>query len=285
MRLARKHRASEKRAASIAACVGAAVVALPILAVTGTANAQPITFAQFSEADNLANPNLFAYVDNGPGGDAELITSNNGTSNDPTVASIPVVFNYQSISPYLPADLQGNQDATLTLTCSTKDDVFSAGADVDAQEFEAGGETDDVLTITRDTPAAEGGGTRTNLLTMYFYPAVLTGFSYYGGTETPQLFGGETIGSYIYYSSDFLNFGAGSVVDSDFSMTFSSWTSYDGNGLEFSPVDGYFAEATAAGTGTFDTSPEYISVPEPASLGMLATGMLLMARRRKRSRA
>jgi hypothetical protein len=237
----------------------------------------PITFAQFSEAPSGSNANVFTYIDNGPSGDAEFGTTSNGVFGAP----IPATFNFLSVTGTLPADLQNTQNAMVSLTSSTIEPVNTAFSGTLGDQVFDGTEQVDVLTITRDTPAAEGNGSRTNLLTMTFTDDLL---GLLGG-RTPQL-SGNTPEDTVTYTSDFLNFS--NATESNYSLTFTSWTTTaDGGGLELSPIanDDYYATATAAGTGTFDDMPAP-SVPEPTSgiLGIVGLTAFLTGRRGRVSR-
>jgi hypothetical protein len=270
----RKWRRASGRLLTTRFLTASAVGLLPLgVAATAVADsAIPVTFAQFQEATTGSNANQFAYNNNGQG-NATFGTQ----SGDVFGAPIPVTFSFLTVVGTLPADLQIPQDATLTLTSSTEHAVqpFLSGA-IGDQEIDGTGITTDVLTITRDTPAAEGNGARTNLLTMTFSGSLL-------GTvdgRTPQL-SGNTPMDLVSYSSDFLDFSTSK--EENFSLTFTSWTSADGGGLELAP-DGNYASAVAAGTGTFDDMPAP-SVPEPASgLGLVGMFSMLGARRRRASR-
>jgi len=251
----------------------AAAIAFGLLAMPCASRASVVTFAQFQQATGSSNANVFAYLDNGATSDAELVTDPSGVVG----GSIPVTFTYLSQAG-LPADLQGPQQATLTFTASTTEDAES-GDGFDYQIFNESGTLQDVLTITRDTPAAEGNGSRTDLLTAYFYGA-LTGVA---GFTTPQFLAGDEDDLGVEYLSDFFNFG--SDAQEDFNLAFSSWTTdSNGDGLQFSSADDYFASATAAGVGTFDVDPTMVTVvPEPASLmAVTIAGLPILLRRRRR---
>jgi hypothetical protein len=244
-----------------------AVAAGALLALPAGVSASVVTFAQFEENTGSSDANLFSYLDNGAAGDAEI-----------TGESIPVTFTYLSQTG-LPPDLQGPQAATLTITASTIGAESSFGGGVFGQTFDQSGALNDVLTITRDTPAVEGNGSRTDLLTADF-TAVLYGPL---GFTIPNLVASTNGMLTLSYSSDFLNFGSDATAD--FNLAFSSWTTTsDGNGLEASPSDSYFATATAAAAGTFDVDSGSITiVPEPAGLAiaMLALCPMLLRRRRR----
>jgi PEP-CTERM motif len=261
----------------LAVAVGASI-GLVGLAFAPTAHAAitPVTFAQFEQAG--ASSNSFAYVDNGgltpgtglPGGstpDAQFLTSGAGGLG----AAIPVTFQYLSLAS-LPADLQGPLSATLALTSATTSPVIPLGGVIDDQNITGDGSITDTLSITLDSPAAEGSGSKTNLLTVVF-TGQLVGE---GGSRTPQLSGNTALGDSVTFSSDFLTFDAAQARD--FSLTFTSWTTgADSGGLEVDPLDSFYQSATAAGTGTFDAT----IIPEPSTIAILALGSFgLLSRRR-----
>jgi hypothetical protein len=231
------------------------------LGIAPVAPASIITFAQFQETATGSDANQFAYLNNGPAADADLVTDPSGVPG----AAIPVTFNYLSLTSTLPADLQGQQNATVTLTSSTTSAAATGfGGSIGDEPITGDGGLTDVLSITRDTPAAEGAGSRTNLLTMTFTGQL---FGAVGGL-TPQL-GGDSPTFTVTYTSDFLSF-TGST-QRDYSMAFTSWTTTaadanNGLGLEIA-ADNYFESATAAGSATFDSSAvsTVTIVPEAAT--------------------
>ncbi|HTQ39379.1 MAG TPA: hypothetical protein VMJ32_10140 [Pirellulales bacterium] len=245
--------------------VGIAVLAT--VGIPGLARASSISFAQFSEAS--PGGNLFAYLDNGSGNDAQFGTSTGG----PLGAAIPVSFTYLTVAGPMPLDLQGNQNATLSMTSSTKTISTVLGGVVGSQPITGAGTVTDTISIIRSTPANEGSGSRTNLLTVTFTGQMI------GVMEgrTPQVSADTLLsGNSVTYSSDFLTFSPS--AERDFSLTFSSWTNTgNGNGLE-QAADLFFAGALASGTGTFDGAA---TVPEPAAmtLGAIAAVMLVLSAR------
>jgi hypothetical protein len=220
-----------------------------------TASAAPTTFAQFHEL-TTGNPNLFSY------------TEGTGTATL-SALSIPVSFSYTGLVG-LPADLQGNQAATLTITTTTNQPAVSLMGMFEDEQFPVLS----TLTITRDTPAAEGSGTQTNLLTLNFTGQLLAA----PGGNTAQFTGETALGNSVTYSSDFINLT--NVLPQNYAISFSSWTSADSGGVEVDPTSGFLNSATAAGVGTFDGS---VAVPEPASLSFLALAALPMLKRRRRA--
>jgi hypothetical protein len=150
--------------------------------------------------------------------------------------------------------------------------VVSLNGVIDEEIFQP---TLDTLTITRNTPAAEGMGTQTNLLTVNFTGELLAGL----GGDTAQLTGQTALGDTVNYSSDFVNLSA---HPADFSLGFTSWTALgDGAGVEYNSSTGFLNPSTAAGTGSFDIS----AVPEPTVGAILGAGVIgMMAKRRRVAR-
>ena len=152
--------------------------------------------------------------------------------------------------------------------------------------FDNSGSLPNAIIITRDTPAAEGFGTRTNLLTVTFTNSTLLGIV---GSSAPQMSADTATGGgvTVNYSSDFLTFPNG---EHNFSLTFSSWTSVLQQGLTSGlNVAGtspnlFFTSATAAGTGTFGGNA--VAVPEPSTLALGGLGLVALVglARRRRSR-
>jgi hypothetical protein len=239
---------------------------------TGAAHAaiQPVTFAQASETAGSTDPNIFAYNNNGPSGDAEFGTQVGGVFG----AAAPINFTFLSGAVLIPAalDLAGVQNATISMTSSTTNDVSTAfGGTFADQHIDGSGKFTDVIRITRNTPAAEGAGSRTNLLTVTF-TGDLTGPI--GGT-TPTLSADSTTNDTVTYTSDFVNFAQSTVQD--FSMAFSSWdplvTPPTGLGVN---ADNYYNSATTAGAATFDFQIGSNVIPEPTSFSLLGLVGLVM---------
>jgi hypothetical protein len=243
-----------------------------VLTGASWASAQtPVTFAQVESASSNTTSELYAYTNNGVGSDAEFSTDSGGVLGAP----IAVDFTFLQGLGALPADLQGVQNATLTLTSSTTKAVTPAGGGIVASQLidGSGAVKTDTLTITRDTPAAagEGTGSRTNLLTMVFTGDLI---GVVGGS-TPELFGDTALSDTVTYSSDFLNFS--SATEEDFNLALSSWdplvTPPAGLGIA---ADGYYNSAGAAGVGTFDFQGAATVIPEPTSTALAAVGGLLL---------
>jgi len=167
------NRNSSKRGRVSKCAVVSGMAAIGLLATAGARAANsPFTFAQFEQATQSTNANQFVYVDNGPTSDAEFTTQSNGVDG----VSIPVIFTFLTLNSALAPDLQGPQQAMLTLTSSTTAAVQTAnvfGETLGNQQVFGNGAAGDTLTITRDTPASEGSGARRDLLTMSFTGGLL----------------------------------------------------------------------------------------------------------------
>lgn len=250
-----------QRSSYCASCGALAVGLFLLTAIPKPAQATPISFAQFSEAD--PGGNLFSYIDNGSASDSQFGTSTGG----PLGAAIPVNFTFLSAAGAMPADLTGNQVATLSMTSSSVTAASVLGTVVGVQNFGGGGTVTNTITITRNSPAGEGTGSKTNLLTVTFTGQLLGAIN----GRTPQFSGDTGLGYTVQYSSDFLTFNDN--VEKDFSLTFSSWANAgNGNGLAVDTK--YFFSASASGTGTFDAS--VTPVPEPAAWLLGAIGLFAM---------
>jgi len=213
------------------------------------AHADTLTFGQFSQRNPSAR--LFQYVklDSGATKKAEIHTTGTATGN--TTASIPVYYIFSLFS--LPADLTGIQSAHLTVDFISNLGTTGTGASR-TQLFDT--ITSGSIKIIRDTPAAEGTGSRTDLLTVSFTNAELDA-SQNGGSFTFK----SNSNSAITYTSDFVSFSP--LADKDFSFSFS------GANPTFSSVLGSSSRGMRfSGTGTFAVQP----VPEASTWAMMVAG-------------
>lgn len=225
------------------------------------AQAATETFAQFIQRS--PSDRLFSYTnqDSGIAKQAKL-----------TGNSVPVYF---LLAPDgLPADLTGLQDATLSVDFLSNLGTTGVGSSR-VQLFDT--ITAGSIVFTRDTAAAEGNGTRTNLLTVSFSNAELDA-SQNGGSFTFK----SNANSVITFSSDFLSFN--DLVSKDFSFSFS------GADPTFSSVIGNSGRNIVfSGSGTFASDPAPVvigTVPEPASWAMMVVGFGAvggMVRRRQKA--
>lgn len=221
------------------------------------------TFGQFIQRTPSAR--LFQYVnkDSGATKKAEIHTTGTATGN--ATASIPIFYIFSVAG--LPADLGGLQNAHLTVDFVSNLGTTGSGSSR-VQLFDT--ITNGSISIIRDTAAAEGAGSRTNLLTVSFTNAELDAdqnsgsFTFKSNTD-----------SAITYTSDFLDFSH--FINKDFSFSFS------GASPTFSAVLGSSSRSTRfAGTGTFaaEAVPE-VSTWSMMLVGFAAAGAALRSGRRK----
>lgn len=217
------------------------------------AHAATETFGQFIQQS--PGTRLFTYTkqDVGTTKKAEI----KGTS-------IPVYYLLAAAG--LPADLVGLQNATLSVDFISNLGATMGNTSSDrVQMFDT--VTSGSISFTRATAAAEGNGTRTNLLTVSFTNAELDA-SQNNGSFTFK----SNNNSVITFTSDFLDFSH--VVDKDFSFSFS------GSSPTFNaPVGSSSRSLSMSGSGTFASDPAPLvvgGVPEPASWAMMLGGFGLL---------
>jgi hypothetical protein len=238
----------------------AAVLSLLLFVSITTSQAQTTTFGQFVQRDTAAQN--FVFTNNG--NSASFGTVNNGN---------PVSFLYGGIA-NLPAELQGFQNATIFVTSTTTSPAVM-GAEGNLVQPISNTFT---IEVRRDTPAANGGGTRRNLLTAVVTqgaaPANITGqansASYTASTPS-------STNQTVTYTSDFLDLTQ--TTDRNFGISFSSVTP----ALSFTP-GGFFNSFTASGSGTFASNPPPRYDP-PTAAAVNISGRILTADGRGVSRA
>jgi hypothetical protein len=208
-------------------CASILIIVLGCL-ITPIVDAQLTTFAQFFER---AGDNAFAYTSTGTagaGGSAQLGTP-----------SVAIYFEFMG-SANLPADLAGIQNAHLAFSSfTTLGPTFSSNGFENI--FNGSGVNSAMITITRDTPAAEGNGGRNLLL-----QAVFTPFTFSGSGGSGAL-GASTLTGTVTFTSDFLGFQ--NSTERDLALAFSSISP----GLSIG-ANGFFNNFTAAGAGTFSAN-------------------------------
>ncbi len=200
------------------------------------AHAQTFTFAQFFEVDAGQH---FQFTNNTP-----VNATFNSTNPDLPNIGIPVFFLYSNL--VTPPDLTGFQTAHLTMSSTTTTPVI-VGPNL-AQPFNIILNT---IAITRDSAAAEGNGTRTNLLTIT-YTGMVQGAQ---DSTNASLQGATSAGFTVEFTSDFFDF-TGALVRG-LALSFSSVT-------PTLSVNGSFLNTfLAAGSGTFNL--QLAPTPTPTS--------------------
>ncbi len=229
----------------------AGVALLAGLAVPAHAGTQ--TFGQFNQ--KAPNASAFSYTNqDGPGGKQATLSA----------TGVPIYFTLGVAG--LPDDLIGPLDAHLSIDAvSNLGTTSGSGAGSRVQMFDT--VTNGSITFTLDTAAAEGNGTRTDLLTVSFTNAELDA-SQGNGSFTFK----SNANSVITFTSDFLDFS--NVVDKDFAFSFS------GASPTFSSTLGNSGRSTSfSGSGTFASDPAPLvvgGVPEPATWALMLGGFGLL---------
>jgi hypothetical protein len=234
-----------------------AYIASTVLALGASvpAHADTTTFGQFLQRNSSAR--LFQYLNQDHGATKGATIRTTGTASGNTVASIPIYY-IMSVGG-LPTDLTGLQNAHLTIDFVSN--LGTSGTGVSrVQMFDT--ITSGSISIVRDSAAAEGANTKTNLLTVSFSNAELDA-SNGSGSFTFKTNPSST----ITYTSDFLDFSH--VVAKDFSFSFS------GASPTYNATVGSSGRSTRfSGTGTFasDPAPLIPGVPEASTWAMMVLG-------------
>lgn len=216
------------------------LVSLSFIAV----NAQTVTFAQFIQRNGTQD---FVFTNNVT--NADFTTIPNGT---------PVLFTYQNIT-NLPAELQGVQFARVFLTSNTTVPAFQT-APTPIRNIQQFNQTF-TIRIIRDTPATPGNGSGnlTNLLTAVITPPLGSSPSLSGDNgSSSAAFTASTPEQSVIFSSDFIGFI--STTSRNLGLSFSSL-----NPLFTIGPGNFLNSFTAAGTGTFASSPVPIFNPPTAA--------------------
>lgn len=226
---------------------GAAALALG----TGSAQATPVTFAQFTggAAQN------FEFTNTGSG--ASLTAVGSGS---------PVTFTYQSFAlAGLDPSLIGPLAATLTMTATAAPGATQDNYGQDRQAF-----TSATMQFTLNMPVRN----QSNLLTVTIQPSGLRGPSLQGdnGGNAASFQGGSTNFSVV-FESDFLDFSQ--TILRDYALSFTGINPMLSLGTANDTQ--FLSSFTADGTGTFDSDPPpkvVFAVAEPGSMVLMAFGLV-----------
>jgi len=230
----------------------AALLGTTLLAVSAApAHADTETFGQFLQKSPSDRVFSYTNLDVGSAKKAEIKGTN-----------IPVYFNFGVDG--LPADLVDLQDAHLSVDfISNLGTTGSGSSRVQLFDTVSSGS----ITFTRDTAAAEGNGTRTNLLTVSFTKAELDASQNAGAFTFKS--NADTV---ITFTSDFLDFTG--VTSKDFSFSFSGASPHFN-----APIGSSSVSTSFSGSGTFASDPAPLvipGIPEPGSWAMMLGGFGLL---------
>jgi hypothetical protein len=192
-----------------------------------------------------------------------LNTVNTGAGDD-------VYFDYLSIGG-LPTGLDGPQLAHVRVNSGsglrTTANATVAGGIV-AQPFDQ----PLTLTFTRDTPIVQHGRSLSDLLTLTITPTNLNiFFDGKTGGNTASM-NADTANYLVSFSSDFLKFDRSSNRGAALSLSGVVSTTPKCQG--FSVLSKFVCSFTADTTGTFDSDPPPVAIPEPGSLLLLASALI-----------
>src|SRR5450755_1723128 len=206
------HNANVARTSRLRSAARGIIAALAMFGMVSSSHAVITTFATFFER---------------VGGADFVFTNSSPTNATFSVVSSPIFFSYLNI-PGLPADLQGIQNAHITINRTTTIPATLASGTV-SQPFPV---TINAITITRDTPAAEGFGTRTILLQVT-NNGTIDGLN---GSTSGSINAATSTGETVVFTSDFLNFSNTIARDPAIALT------------QVNPVLGLSGPSGAAGT-------------------------------------
>jgi hypothetical protein len=223
------------------------IATLSAAGVTGSAHADTVTFAQFTQ--RTVSDQDFIYTNNGTGASLNSISG-----------GIPISL---LITNGFAPNLAGVESAHLFLTTSTTAGTISPVSPnvLTSEHFSGLGNS---LQIILDTPV----NGKNDFLTVNFSDAVLSG--QLTSTEASLKASDSGNAAKVSFSSEFINFS--NADEHGFSLSFSSVNSTNGSGALQAAMDGFFNAFTTSGTGTFDVSFA-TPAPEPPSLLLAGVGL------------
>lgn len=212
---------------------------------------QNVTFAQFTQRPiNGIITRDFVFTNNGATG------SNAGASFQTITGGAPVRFEYSNITG-LPAALQGQQNARIIITATTKL-AATKSTETPPRDNQSFNQTF-TIQIIRDVAAPSGTGSKTNLLTAVITPNGNSEASLAGDDATGSAgFSASTTAQNVTYTSDFITFGTVPTISRNLALAFSSVSP----ALSISSINNFLNSFTANATGTFASNPLPTAIPE-----------------------
>jgi len=231
----------------------AALAAVAMFGLSSTAHAAPVQFAGYTQ-----------QTANYP------ITFNNSTGD--ITGSNAVVFTFTNAVGGVNSALYSGVDATLTMTITNAQPVAAFGP---GNQFLYGTYGSATISIKSNT-AIGSHAAGSNLLTVQIgnVGSILSQV----GSTTPNYSGQSDAGQTdIKYTSDFVNFATPYKAAFNISFLLRSGLTKDGN---------YFGANSASSGGQFSSEPPPVAVPEPASVALVALGLIaapVVLRRRRQA--
>lgn len=225
---------------------------LMLLCAATFANAQGVTFAQFSQRPNTDGQTLrdFLFDNNTVNGSFRTV----GTGS-------PIRFEYQNING-LPPELSGPQDAIIFIDSNTTTPATTNFGTTPPRIAQPFSETF-TIRIVRTSPSSPGtgSGSRTNLLTAVITPAGTSQSSLAGDQNANSAaYSASTPDQNIVYTSDFINFSEGTTTSRNLALALSALST----NLSIGP-GGFLNSFASNATGTFAASSAPGFFPPTAS--------------------
>lgn len=230
---------------------------LMLMCAATLANAQGITFAQFTQRP-VNQQTLRDFVLDNNGTSATFRTVSGGT---------PIRFEYQNVNG-LPAELAGQQNATISVSCTT---TAPASQTFGTMRLQQPFNQTCTIQISRDAPtsAGIGSGSRTNLLTAVVTTAATSPVLAGEEGSNSAGFTASTPDQNIIYTSDFISFNNDPNGSRNLALALSAISP----GLSIGP-GGFLNSfiANAAGTFASSTTPVFFT---PTASSVTISGRVL----------
>ncbi|HWC98652.1 MAG TPA: hypothetical protein VG456_17955, partial [Candidatus Sulfopaludibacter sp.] len=252
------------------------VITIGLAVCTAAAGSSIFTFASWTERSGGGN--LFEFLNSGATHEFET-----GTGSSPV--SIPITFEFQSVSGPLPLALQGPINAHMTISApatgvATTTPVCLNPPSCSNTKYFTTQPVGGTITITSDTPVTGLDHNAADDILLQVIFGASAGLQGFRGDGVASLLSDSTsVGDSVSFTSDYLNFGL--PVEEQISMSFTSLSpcftriTNSCSATATSPVGTYLRQFTANGSGTFSADPEpYTQAPEPMMMSLMGLGAI-----------